>query len=456
MASLQGFLVTRLRQAANVSYNSMDDSPYNKLPPAIKRKYKIVYSELIFDTITMFKDTSEKWGVLKMVKKMGLFSTYECLIEPIFNSTGFDEHLELIQVVKYENDKWDKDKNIFFYFDIKGSLKWQSEKGESVRTDKFKNVFLCRNGKIGLLDKNFNQLIAPKYERLNAINDKFFKAFHNERFGIINGEDELILEFAFADIFNVSKNNKVIVKAEDGNYFSFDFYIRAVSNLPFNKILNASSNTCKAPVQESSDLFKSVVDVEENPEFDEYDYEMVRYKGKWGVIDGAGEVLIPNTYSYVDFLRNPKYFKVGIGEMEVTEFRDDEKRHRTSVRNVKWGIVDIKNNVIVPIQYDWIDEVESTIWVVYKGGTVFYNDDYQEDYWAHEGGKLGVYNLAKLIVPIEYDTISKSWFRIKDYVFVQKGIKYFDEKITNYDVFTLDGKKIEDNKPNPKNHYNNG
>ncbi len=433
----------------------MNDSTYNKLPDDIKRKFQIVYSELICENTTMFKNTSEKWGVLTMAKKMGFFSAYEYLIEPIFNSTGFNKDLGLIEVVKYENDEWNKDKNTFLYFDAKGNKIWQSEKGESIRTDKYKNVFLCRNNKIGLLDKYFNQIIEPKYERLSSINDKFFKAFQNEKYGIITREDVKILDFEFSDIFNTSEKNKVIIKDENGKYFSFEFRNHSLSKLPFDKILNASSNTYKAPSPESLNYYKSITHLKENPDFDEYDgydFEMVRYKGKWGVIDGAGDVLIPNDYCFVDFLRNPKYFKVGIGEIEVTDYEDEKQYYRTSIKNVKWGIIDINNNIIVPIEYEWIDEVESTVWVVYKGGIVFYNDDYQEDYWTIKNGKLGVYNLKKLITPIEYDTIKINWFRIKEYIFVQNGTKYFDDNSLDYDVFTLDGIKLETNKPNPKEY----
>jgi hypothetical protein len=60
--------------------------------------------------------------------------------------------------------------------------------------------------------------------------------------------------------------------------------------------------------------------------------------------------------------------------------------------------------------------------------------------------------LTKLITPIEYDVIKKNWFRIKDYIFVQNGKNYFDDNSTEYDVFTLDGKKIEANKPKPKDY----
>lgn len=431
----------------------MNDSPYNKLPDDIKQKYKIVYSELLCDNITMFKNKDEKWGVLSSYRKWGLFTSYDYLVNPIYNSIGFNKELNLIEAVKYEDDVWNQNKNTYLYFDFNGKIIWKSKQGESITTDSFGNIFLNRANKIGLLDKkDFRERIEPKYQQLNALNNTLLKAFKDGKYGIINRNDLNILDFEFNEILNVIEKNRVIVKKND-TYFSFDFENNSLTKLPFSRILKASSNTYRAPSPESFKHFKSIINLEENEDYDEYDFEMVRYKGKWGIIDGSGDVIIPNNYCFVDFLRNPKYFKVGIGEIEVIDYEDEEENYRTSIKNVKWGIVDINNEIIVPIEYDWIDEVESTVWVVYKGGSVFYNDDYQEDYWTINNGKLGVYNLNTLITPIEYDVIKKNWFRIKEYIFVQKQkTKDFDDNSTDYDVFTLEGTKLEENKPNPNDY----
>jgi len=395
----------------------------------------------------MFKNTDEKWGVLTFNNNAGLFTSYDYLVKPIYNSVGFNKECKLIEAVKYEDNVWNQHKNTYFYFDINGVIVWQSKKGEIVRIDNFGNIFLTRANKIGILDKDFIQTIEPKYQQLNALNHLFFNAFQDGKYGIINRFDLTILDFEFDEILNIVEKNKVIVRKYD-NYYSFDFDNNSLTELPFSKILKSS--IYKDPSIEGLRFYKSIIISQENTDFDDYDFEMIRYKGKWGIIDGAGEIIIPNEYCYIDFLRTPKYFKGGIGEMEVSEFKDEEQNNRTSIANVKWGIVDINNKIIVPIEYDWIDEVESTIWVVYKGGVVYYNDNYQEEYWTIKDGKLGVYNLNKLITPIEYDTIKKNWIGKKEYIFVQNGKKYFDYNSTDYDVFTLEGEKIEVNKPKPK------
>jgi hypothetical protein len=261
--------------------------------------------------------------------------------------------------------------------------------------------------------------------------------------------NNIILDFSYDEIFNISKNQKIIVKNKHSQYYSFSINNCLLESLPFGKILYPSSNTYAAPSVESFKLFKSVVNCVENDEFEEH--EISKYKGKWGIIEVDGEVKIPCDYDYIDFLRNPNFFKVCKGNLQ---FKDEEDNNRLILENAKWGVIDSNNNEIVPAEYDWIDEVESVIWVVYKGGQVFYNDNCQEDYWTIKRGKLGVYNLGKLIIPIEYDTISLSWYRVKDYIFVQNGTECFDSNSKNYDVYTFEGEKIERDKPDPQNHYN--
>jgi len=423
---------------------------YNLLPKNIKNRFQIIYSELVCDNITIFKNRSEKWGALIETKKFGIFANYQYLVTPVYNSIGFNKIVNLIEAVKYENDKWNRDENTFYFFSIDGKLKWKSEKGTSVSIDRNKYIISCKDKKYGLLDADFNTLILPTYDKLISLEGRCFIACKNHLYGIIDLKESIILDFNYSDIFTTAYNSKAIVKDLNGKYFSFDFKKDLLISLPYNKILPASSNSYKAPSVGSFNQFKSIINC---VEIEYEDLEMKRYKGKWGIINADGSIKIPNEYDYIDFLRNPQYFKVCKGDLQ---FRIEEDDSRLIAFNAKWGVVDINNNIIVPIEYDWVNELEATIWAVYNGGEVFYNDDYQEEYWTIKGGKLGVYNLNKLITPIEYNSVKTSWFRVKDYIFVQNGNEYFDENTMDYHVYTFEGEKIEKNKPNPKKYFNNG
>lgn len=420
-------------------------TPYNLLPRRIKLLYRIIYSELVSDDLTIFKNSSGKWGVLKKEQKWGFTSWYTCIVKPRYHSVGYNKQLEMIEAVEIVNNEWDSTTNIFYYYNTSGKLLRQLEKGTSANIDQHGNIIRKKNGLYGLFDTNFNVLIEPQYEQLRAIDNTYFIASKNQLFGIISVTDQPILEFAYTEIFDKTINNRVIV-VKNSTYFSFDLINQTLESLPFDQVLRPTSNTYGAPTRNSLSLFKAISDCTKKEDMEEED--MAKYRGKWGIIEADGSIKIPLEYDYIDFLRNPRFFKVCKGNLVVNDWEDVESDYRLNVSgDAKWGIVDAENNSIVPIEYDWIDEVESTIWVVYKGGQVYYNDDYQENYWTIKGGKLGVYNGKQLITPIEYASIDKNWFRVKDYIFVRK-----EDHPADYDVYTFDGKKIEANKPNPRDH----
>ncbi len=251
--------------------------------------------------------------------------------------------------------------------------------------------------------------------------------------------------FKYKYIFISVKNDRVIVQDLSDKYFSFHFPTCELHALPFDHIFPASSNTYLGGGAEPG-LYKAIRQSLET-EFDHYDNDMSQYTGIWGIIYADGTSKIPNEYAFVDGFVNPDYFMVASGNFS---FYFDEEINLIA-EGVKWGVVDAHNNIVVPIEYDWVQEVGDTLWVVNKGGTVFYNDDHHENRWQVRGGQLGVYNKHRLITPIAYDTIMINWYRIKDYVFVQNGRQQFNE-LYEYDVYNFNGEKIEVNKPLPRDH----
>ena len=429
----------------SVIHRFVSTTPYNLLPQRIKILYRVIYSELVTDDLTIFKNMSGQWGVLKKEQKWGFNTWYSCIVKPRYHSVGYNKQLEMIEAVEIVNNEWDSSTTIFYYFNTSGKLLRQLEKGTSANIDQHGNIIRKKNGLYGLFDTNFNVLIEPQYERLRAIDDTYFIAYKNQRYGIIAVTNKLLLEFAYTEIFDKTINNRVIV-VKNSAYFSFDLINQTLESLPFDHVLRPTSNTYGAPTRNSLSLFKVISGCTREEEMEEED--MAKYSGKWGIIKADGSIKIPLEYDYIDFLRNPRFFKVCKGNLVINDWEDVESDYRLNVSgDAKWGIVDAENNIIVPLEYDWIDEVESTIWVVYTGGQVYYNDDYQEDYWVSKGGKLGVYNGQQLITPVEYASIDKNWFRVKDYIFVRK-----EDQPEEYDVYTFDGQKLETNKPNPRNH----
>jgi hypothetical protein len=235
--------------------------------------------------------------------------------------------------------------------------------------------------------------------------------------------------------------------------FSLTFFEKTgkkIQDLPYSYILPARSNTYAAPDTINRNKFK-IIQQGQVREEDLEAFEMLYYQGKWGILDEAGKELIPCQYAYIDFFRNPQYFKVATGTLTTDV---EENSHHICCVGGKWGVINVENQIIVPLLYEWVEEIHETLWAVNIGGKVFYNDDYQEDYWTVRGGKWGVVNTkGKLIVPVQYDVYMKNWFRVKDFIFVQNDndTPYLDDT-KPFDVYDFEGNQILNNKPNPKNH----
>ena len=78
------------------------------------------------------------------------------------------------------------------------------------------------------------------------------------------------------------------------------------------------------------------------------DYLIVRYKGKYGVIDRLGEIVVSTKYDNIEYLDNPNYFKVSLSR--------------------KYGVIDASGRIIVPIENDYVGRMGEDIIVVKRDG----------------------------------------------------------------------------------------
>ncbi len=424
----------------------MENSPYNLLPAAAKIRFRVSYSELVSPGgITLIKNASEKWGALIPAGKWTV-TGYRYLVRAEYESIGFHKSRNLLEAVSYEKGKWNKKTNRYSYFDPSGKKVWEAPRGMYPAIDSFGNMIIEVDGKFGLLDTHFGVAIEPVYDQLVAINEKFFRIQKNRKYGVVDAEGNCVLEALYVQIMNRA-GEKVMARDEAGQWFSIELETGLREEKPFERVFRATSNSYGAPVESSLQLLKAFAYPRIIPEEDEdSEEEMVLYRGKWGIVEAGGQIVIPIDYDYIDFLENPDFFKVCQGELNFTDEMDDEEgvyRKTLIPGTAKWGIIDRENRIVVPIEYDWIDEVGHTLWCVHLGGKVFYNDNYQEDYWMCTGSKLGVFNKEQLVVPVEYDSIHLHWYLALNGIRVSKR----DNGIEKTDVYTFDGKNLQDLPP---------
>lgn len=421
-------------------------SKYNSLPLKIQKQFDVLYSEELNNNIILFRNKKEYWGVLR--KQKGIFTTnYTSIVEAIYDSTYYEKNINFIVGVIFEN----KDTWLYKFFNLDGIL-ISSLHAQRVKIED--NYIISENAdaKYELLDDKFNVLIDNK-DYLSSIGNNLFIFKENGKFGILNSFGKIIIPPVNVKIHSKVNNNRIIVESAINKYHIYNINGRIEQDLPYDNILSSTSNTYAAPCKIDEDKFKTVI----GKKIDDY-LEMTDFDGKWGIIDNDGKEIIPNEYNYIDFFRSKFFYKVGLGKMYLNHDTNDsfiniQDNIYLIVRDTKWGVINNKNDIIVPIEFEWVEEIsDGKLWAINKGGQLYYNSDYEVNRWEILGGKWGVINSeSKIIVPIKYDKVITSWFRVKSYIFVKntsKDSNYYDFD----DVYDFDGKLIMNNKPNIKDY----
>lgn len=409
----------------------------NQLPRNIRDKFQVIYSEHKPGGFAIFKSQNQKWGVIKNDSKVIIPAQYE--------SMQFEENKDWFIGVNFNKESGDKNWSYFFH-SVDGNLKFKTDYYNSIRVDSFGNI-ICKLGNgFGLLNDKFEEIISPKYARLNSLSKNLFQAKTNKEFGIIDIKEQIIHDFVISEILGNFKNESLIINV-NGKFYQINSSTLDKNELPYSFIIRPYSNTYLAPNKEDRNKYKAVLNgtkINEDYEID----DMFNYSGNWAILDEIGNVIIEPRFAFIDFFRSLEYYKVAEGKLNF-EFNSQDK---WVVKGGKWGVIGNDNCGLIPIEYDWIEEISENLFAVNIGGTVFYNDNYQEEYWTVKGGKWGVRNNNhEEIVPVEYDSIMLNWFRVKDFIFVQKNTVQFNGDL-DYDVFDFKGRKIERNKPNYKEH----
>lgn len=358
---------------------------YGTLPKHTKKKFSVMYEHTYegFENIFIFKSFNEKWGALKFEN-----GQYHIISENIYDSTGFYAQYGLIEAVIYHDNTYSGKKS-HLLFNTEGRLVKRMENFDYIRFDFYGNIITSKKGLYGFLDINLEEKSPCKYNGLRGIGKNIFVATenNNSRHLIINEKEEIIFECKFPiSIYDEVYNNKIIIEEND-KYYSLDLLSKEKMILPYDRIYKIRGYEINSRIAPRYITIKDYIDNEEK-----YEYYLlhsnafVMIEGKYGVITGDGEVCIPNIYDKIDFL-SEKYFKVALGKFsfEINEETDD-----ILASGGKWGIADIENNIIVPVQYtDIVYAHHENRYFAYENGIMEgRNDDHNGEYmWSVKDGK---------------------------------------------------------------------
>ncbi|MFY1047025.1 hypothetical protein [Chryseobacterium sp. GP-SGM7] len=362
---------------------------YNKLPEFIRKKYSVIYDDSYknYENIFVFKSSNEKWGALKYDKES---HQYSIIAECIYDAIGFHPRYKIIEAVVCKNQSYSR-RNISTIFNTEGDVIRELRDVDFLNFDPFGNIYFSFSHLYGLLDFAFEIQIPAKYSVFSALRKNLFvvKISSSSKQLLINEKEEIIFDIGSSEIiFKEIYNNKIIIKGSE-TYYHLDICSGEKIKLDFDLIY---------PTSRLYDLslyhvrkFITVTDyIDGGDDFYEkngiFGDGFITDEGKYGLINADGEICIPNIYDKIQQIHDD-HFKVGLGTFI---FKIDREKEEISLTGGKWGIVNSKNEIIVPIEYTNIYyDKHKNAYIVYEGGEMIgYENSHDNNYyWSVKNGK---------------------------------------------------------------------
>ena len=256
------------------------------------------------------------------------------------------------------------------------------------------------NGKYGLLDK-YNLIIAgPNYKSIIYKEGDYIElekdvrySSDNDKYEIIDGSGNHIIPIAcsYIDLHNIGNKAYWIIKNKGkmGVFFENQFVIpQKFDNIEFQD----NSFVCEVYDQKYSNSngkreikFSNVYSVDGELQLciDKIiivkiprEYETAKDVGfgligvvkenMWGIINSKNEIIISPQFSFIDNF-NGSFAKVGNSkdnqDCPQVFFSDKWWRH------MKWGIIDTFGDIVIPVEYDYIEKWDNGYYLLTKDNT---------------------------------------------------------------------------------------
>ncbi len=265
--------------------------------------------------------------------------------------------------------------SLYGYYDRNGGLRI-SEKYEEAYTFFNKLAKVQVNGSQGYIDAFGTYIVPPFYPQMEFFTDSLLVFENEDEFvGLINRKGDIILAPEFGEIGQLKFKRSLVIRDELIGYINekgqqvilpkFEMYPNYQSK--------GSFNNGKAIVKSSGkfgviDEFGKWVLLPVFHELGESADCMSFSRGKlWGFVDKKGNEFIKPEYEFA------QSFKNGVAIAEKLTLS---------------GVVNLKNQVVVPFNFTSIDHISDSLLLV------------------SSGSKFGIYDIAgKLLVPVNYQQI---------------------------------------------------
>lgn len=280
---------------------------------------------------------------------------------------------------------------------------------------------VSKNNRYGIINTKLEQILSCDYEYIEPLSAKSFKFKKDDQWGIVDSCGNIIIDSKYISIYHEAEAFiKVKTSIQNGSCTETRY---GLYNEDGNLIIQEQCENIVAVEHETQVFFIATIN------------------GKQGVYDNKGSKIIPLIYDRIDLKEG--YFMCHMLEFQGSYYSYQERKIKSTnkynlrgeqllalsekqifvvpaeydlaypsvngliivIKEGKWGIINMLNDVIVEPQYCIIDFLDSSLARVGKSG-----DDYhicfQEDRWHVKNIKYGLIDTTgEVVLPLEYERI---------------------------------------------------
>lgn len=203
----------------------------------------------------------------------------------------------------------------------------------------FKDVYIAKNlgNEYGCMDEQLNIVIPFEYSEIKPI-DPFLIAAHGSSYGLINWQNEIIVDFVnddiyycqFDDLYILTGKNKAYIMDVKGNILLPDKYEKILPIIGRKNFVVKMQDKVGVVMRDGEQVIPCEYDsISSWWEYGPSAHYVVKDK-RVGIIDYTGKTLLPVEYESLDYVTKDVVI--------VT-------------KNGKYGVVDINNNLVLPFEY---------------------------------------------------------------------------------------------------------
>lgn len=273
---------------------------------------------------SVYKD--DKWGVINSTGNYVIDPSYTEMIVIPNNKMGV---FICTYDINYETGEYktlvlnEKNERIFTEYDKVESIS-NKDKNNNLWYEK-KVLKVQKNGKYGLINFEGKEVLPINYEEIIAVAgiENSFKIKKDGKCGIVDNEGKVVIEPQYVDIDILGKDNKsgFIVKDESGKYGIVDYSNSQILQIKYDSIEKIYGN----------DLYVVTLD------------------GKQKVVNKENAKVLTSGFD------------------SIKQILSNQENAVIFVKNGKYGVMNLKGEILIDAQYDSLEETKTGIFIAKKG-----------------------------------------------------------------------------------------